>query len=269
MVHILPSEVPAADTLKAFLVTDLSSSQLDQFKRAFEKGAKVQFRPMLHLKIVQASENYLDASHAYIRTQETEAGNTDPFVVIDDNVVEKNAVWYIVDFADENNVDSGLAESEDVLMRALVRTEALAISHVCWQEGNPSMEEELEILDSDLVPLRTNSVQTEPLGADDEGDESWSTDEIDVIAEAGEYETTTDDDIRSKMSPMPREAVRLLPQVAQRENLISEWTWGPDMGISATPDSVGGSLSTGSVRMSAKYDLDVPRLDYQWPEGSL
>jgi hypothetical protein len=66
MVRILLSEVPDADTLKAFLVTDLSSSQLDQFKRAFEKGAKVHLRPMLHLKIIQAPDSYVNASHAYV-----------------------------------------------------------------------------------------------------------------------------------------------------------------------------------------------------------
>jgi hypothetical protein len=269
MVRILPSEVSPADTLKAFLVTDLSSSQLDQFKRAFEKGAKVHLRPMLHLNITQAPNNYLNASHAYIRTQETEAGNTDPFIVIDDNVVEKNAVWYVGDFADENDVDFGFAESQDVLMRALVRTEALAISHVCWQEGNPPMGEELEALDSEIVPLGADTVQSEPIGAEDEGDELWSTDEIEVIAEAREYETTMDDEIRSNMSPMPRQAVRLLPSVAQQEHLISEWTWDLEGSRSATPDSGSEILPAGSIRMSTKYDPDVPRPRYEWPEGSL
>jgi len=270
MVRILPSEAPDADTLKAFLVTDLSSSQLDTFKRAFEKGAKVHLNLMLNLKIIRAPETYLNASHAYIRTQETAAGNTDPFVLIDDNVVEKNAVWYVAGFADEIDVEAGFAESEDVLMRALVRTEALAISHVCWQEGNPPMGEELEALDPDLMPLRIESVQSEPVGADnDEEDEQWSADEIEVIAEAGEYETTSDEEIRSNMSPMPRQAVRLLPSVARRENLISDWTWDLEGGGSATTDSSGEILPTGSVRMSAKYDPDVPRVHYQWPEGSL
>jgi hypothetical protein len=89
MVRIIQPDVPLADTLNAFLVTNLTTSQLDQFKRAFEKGAKVHLRPMLHLKIIEAPENYLNTSLAHIRTQEIEAGNTDPFVVIDDEVVEK------------------------------------------------------------------------------------------------------------------------------------------------------------------------------------
>ena len=262
MVQIIPPEVPAADTLKAFLTTGLSKSQLDHFKQSFEKGAKVHLRPMLHLKIIQAPEDHLNASLADIRTRETEAGNSDPFVVIDDKVIEKNAVYYVGDFADENDVEAGFAESEDVVMRALVRTEALAISHVCWPQGNPPMGEELEAFDSDLVPLRTDSVQIEPVGADDEGDELWDTDEIEVIAEVGEYETTTDRDIRSNMSPIPREAVRLVPSVAKRENLISDWTWGGDQ-------SNGQSLPVGSVQIRAKYDPNVPRAPYKWPEGSL
>jgi hypothetical protein len=262
MVQIIPPKVPAADTLRALLTTDLSKSQLDHFKRSFEKGAKVHLRPMLHLKIIQAPENYLNASLADIRTRETEAGNSDPFVVIDDRLVEKNAVYYVADFADENDVEAGFAESEDVVMRALVRTEALAISHVCWRQGNPPMGEELEAFDSDLVPLRTDSVQVKPVGADDEGDELWDTDEIEVIAEVGEYETTTDRNIRSNMSPMPREAVRLVPSVARRENLIGDWTWGGN-------ESNGQSLPVGSVHIRAKYDPNAPRASYEWPEGSL
>jgi hypothetical protein len=266
--NILP-EKPAADTLKAFLVTKLSATQLDEFKRTFEKGAKVNLNPLLHLKIIKATKDYLNAPHAYIRTHETETGNTDPVVVIDGNQVEKNAVWYVSGFADENDVEAGFAESEDVLMRALIRTEALAVSHVCWQEGNPPMGEELEALDSGLVPLRLDSVQSEPVGAEDEGDELWSADEIEVIAEVGEYEMTTDYDIRSNMSPIPDEVVRLLPSVERRGNLISDWTWGDHVSRDTTPDGCSDSHVKGSVRMSARYDPSVPRARYQWPEGSL
>jgi len=180
MVRIIPPEKPAADTLKAFLVTNLSATQLDELKRTFETGAKVHLNPMLHLKIIKAPQDYRNASHAYIRTHETETGNTDPFVMIDENLVEKNAVWYVSDFADENDIEAGFAESERVLMKALIRTETLAISHICWQEGNPPMGEELEALDSCLVPLRPEPVQSEPISAEDEGNELWSADEIGV-----------------------------------------------------------------------------------------
>jgi len=269
MVRIIPPKAEPAATLKAFLLTDLSAVQLARFKRAFEKGANVHLRPMLHLNIIQATDDYVSASRAQIRARETSAGNTDPFVLIDDKLVAKNGVWYVSDFAWEDDVQNGFAESEEVLMRALVRTEHLAISHVCWQEGNPPMGEELEALDLDILPLQSDSVQSEPVGADDEGDELWSTDECEVIAESGEYETTTDYEICSNMSPMPREAVRLLSKVAKRENLISDWTWGRDVSRFATPDSLGENLPAGTIRMSANYDPNVPRVHYEWPEGSL
>jgi hypothetical protein len=132
----------------------------------------------------------------------------------------------VADFADENDVENGFAESQDVLMRALVRTERLAISHICWQQGNSPMGKELEALDSNVLPLRVNSEQSEPVGVnndDDEGyEEMWATDEVEVIAEPGEYETTTNYRIRSNMSPMPKEAVRFKPFVAKREKLISD-----------------------------------------------
>jgi hypothetical protein len=272
MVRVIPSTPEDVDTLKAFLITRLSASQLKQFKRAFEKGAKVHFRPMMHLKIIQAPESYLNATIAHIRTAETEAGNTDPFVVIDRRAVDSGAVWYVADFADEDDIQNGFAESEDVVMRALVRTELLAISHVCWQQGNPPMGEELEALDCDIVPLRTDSEQAKPVGADDgdkDRDEMWSTDEVEVIAEAGEYEITTDYEIRSNMSPMPEEAVRLLPAVAKREKLISVWTWPESSSDASTQDGSQEAIPAGSIRFGAKLDQKAPRLLYEWPGDSL
>jgi hypothetical protein len=273
MVHVIPSASDEADTLKALLVTELTASQLDVFKRAFENGAKVHLRPMMHLKITLAPDNYTNATLARMRSMEDQAENTNPFVVIDRNVVEQGAVWYVTDFADENDIENGFAESQDVLMRALVRTERLAISHICWQQGNPPLGEELEALDSALLPLRVNSEQSEPVGMDDENDgeddEMWATDEVEVIAEAGEYETTTDYKIRSNLSPIPKEAVRLILSVAKREKLISDWTSLDSSSGASTPSSDGEEIPAGCVRFSAKYDPDVPRLQYQWPKGSL
>lgn len=273
MVRVI-SSAEDADTLKAFLVTELSASQLKQFKLSFEKGAKVHLRPMMHLKIIQAPKNYSKATHAQIRKKENDAGNTDPFVIIDHNHAENGAVWYVADFADGDDVENGFAASEDVLMQALVLTKRLAISHICWQQGNPPMGEELEALD--IAPLRKDSEQSAPVGADhggDDEDEMWSTDEIEVIAETGEYETTTDLDVRSNMSTMPDEAVRLIPAIAQREKLISEWTFpqDPEDQDEDDSDSDGSQedLPAGSIRFAAKYDPNVPRLKYEWPEGSL
>lgn len=270
MVCVIPSTTEDADTLWAFLVTHRSAGQLAKFKSTFEKGANVHFRPLMH---PSPTYIYTDTSHAHIRTQENEAGNTDPFVIIDEKWAEKGAVWYVADFADDFDVECGFAESEEVLMQALVRTERLATSHVCWQEGNPPKGEELEALESSVVPLRTDTEQLEPLSADDEDDESWSGEDVDVVAEAGEYETTKSYAVRSNMSPMPREAVRLLPGIAQRENLVSDWTWPRRVSESLAPDNDDDDDDeinpTGRVRMSVQYDSGVPRFHYVWPKGSL
>ena len=132
MVHVLLSASEEADTLIALLVTKLSASQLEESKRAFEDGAEIHLRPMMYLKITQVSDNYTNATLAHMRIMEDQAGNTNPFVVIDKNVGKQGAVCYVADFADENDVENGFPESQDVLMRALVRTERLAISHICW-----------------------------------------------------------------------------------------------------------------------------------------
>jgi len=293
MVYVIPYSLEEADTLKAFLVTEVSASQLRQFKQAFERGANVHFRPTMHLKLIQASEAFANKTHAQMRSQENEAGNTDPFIVIDDKMLEKGAVWYVADFADEFDIECGYAESEEVVMEALVQTEHLAISHICWREGNPPMGEELEALPSSIIPLRLDSQQSEPLGTDFEEDDVWDVDEIEIIAEPGEYETTTDDTICSNMTPTPRVSVRLLPSIAQREGLVSDWTWPRRVKNATEPNDTSKSDDTSesddasepnlgseadddcevdpaeSVRMSARYDRRVPRLRYEWPEGSL
>jgi hypothetical protein len=105
---------------------------------------------------------------------------------------------------------------------------------------------------------------------DEDEDEMWSTDEIKVVVGGGEYETTTDLDIRSNMSPMPDEAVRLIPAIARRAKLISEWTFPkkPESGDEdededdRNSDGSQEDLPTGSIRFAVKYDPDVPRLQY-------
>ncbi|THW79303.1 hypothetical protein D6D19_01298 [Aureobasidium pullulans] len=269
MVHLIPSHLDDADTLKAYLVTQLSDNELQNFKRAFEKGAKVHLKPMMHLQITQAPAKYTNASHAHMRSQENKAGNTKPFVVIDRDVVDKGAVWYVAGFADDFDVECNFAASKKVLMKALVHTEHLAISHVCWSEGNPPMGEELESLDENITPLRLDSEQSQPLGADDDEEELWGTDEVEVVAEHGEYETTTDPEVLSNMGSPSRKAVRLVPAIAQQENLISDWTWPENIREISTPDGGRQRLPARSIRLAARLDPQVPRLRYEWPEGSL
>ncbi|TIA09410.1 hypothetical protein D6C81_08721 [Aureobasidium pullulans] len=253
MVHLIPSHLDDADTLKAYLVTQLSDNELQNFKRAFEKGAKVHLKPMMHLQITQAPVKYTNASHAHMRSQENKAGNTKPFVVIDRDVVDKGAVWYVAGFADEFDVECNFAASKRVLMKALVHTEHLAISHICWSE------------DEDITPLRLDSEQSQPLGADDDEEELWGTDEVEVVAEHGEYETTTDPEILSNMGSSPLKAVRLVPAIAQQENLISDWTWSENVREISTPDGGRQRLPARSIRLAARFDPQVPRLRYEWP----
>lgn len=268
MVYIDQPDRGVPQTLKAFMVPALSDGELQEFKRNFEKGANVHLNPMVHLKILHVPGSHMNKTHAQMRTLENEAGNTDAFVVIDRNVVDKGAVWYVADFADEDDVEMGYAAGTDVVMRALICTQHLGISVVCYAEGNPPMGEELESLEEQLLPLQHDSQQLVPLGEDDDADETWSTDEIEVIAASGEYEETTDNKIRKKMSPIPDKAVRLKQDLAQREHIISDWTWSDDAEGFETPDG-SQTFPAGSMRMCAKYDSRVPRIQYEWPAGSL
>ncbi|KAI5237511.1 hypothetical protein E4T42_09206 [Aureobasidium subglaciale] len=270
MVYILP---PAAkpDTLKAFITANLDSESLQHFKQTFAKAANLSFAPLLHLKIIQAPASYLSATHSFNRSLEDVAGNTDPFIIIDKNFANKGAVWYIDQFADESDVECGFAVSEKVVMKALVLVEYLAMGHVCWREGNPPMGEELEALEQEgLLPLREESVQEEPLGQDADGDLLEAFRELQVIAEPGEFETTTEKKVLENMGLEDgEEAIRLRADVAKRENLTSVWTHGESVEEYEMEDGSTKNFPKGSVCLQVRYDPQVPRLQYEWPEGSL
>ncbi|KAI5241319.1 hypothetical protein E4T43_05559 [Aureobasidium subglaciale] len=227
MVYILgPAAKP--DTLKAFVTADLDSELLQRFEQTFAKAANLSFAPLLHLKSIQAPASYLSATHSFIRSLEDVAGNTDPFIIIDENFANKGAVWYIDQFADESDIECGFAVSKEVVMKALVLVEYLAMGYVCWREGNPPMGEELEALEQEgLLPLCEESVQEQPLGKDADEHLMETFQEVQVIAEPGEFETTTKKKVLENMGLEDgEEAVRLRANVAKRENLISEWPEG-------------------------------------------
>jgi hypothetical protein len=56
----------------------------------------------------------------------------------------------------------------------------------------------------------------------EEDNEKWATDGVEVVAEAGEFETTTGYRICINLSPTSKEAVRVTPSVAKREKLVSD-----------------------------------------------
>ncbi|ORX96634.1 hypothetical protein BCR34DRAFT_593772, partial [Clohesyomyces aquaticus] len=120
--------------LTAYLTTTSppSPTQLSLIHSSFSLGAYSRFpTPIAELHIL-ANPSYASASlsHASMRRAESAAGSSAPFLVIDDETLTDGGVWYISDFATEDEVEDGEAESTDVLVKIRVRIEHVPVMHV-------------------------------------------------------------------------------------------------------------------------------------------
>ncbi|KAL9562299.1 hypothetical protein ACKAV7_013382 [Fusarium commune] len=259
MVYLPPNQ--HGDCLKCYLATPFTDDELKAFKSAFELGAYYKSAPLMQIKIVHAPDDYLGKSHQYMRAKETEAGNKDPFIVVDKEAKSRRAVWYIDQFAEEAQVEDGVAESTDVIMKILIQTEGLAINHINYAIANSSIEEDLDNCAVDL-PLTQNPRHRNLAGRADKSrwyqqpqQDAW------VIAEPEEFEESTDPELLNDFSPRPDKVVRLKEDAAKSVGLASSWTIPGD----AKPiDLTQKEFPEGSVVFQQKYKPGFP-----WPADSL
>ncbi|KAI1087060.1 hypothetical protein F5B19DRAFT_476861 [Rostrohypoxylon terebratum] len=217
--------------LNAYLLIDISDDELKSFKQKFEFGTMAPFSTMLELVIKKAPEDYLNKLHRYIRIKETEAGREDPFVLIDEQLKLKGAVWYVDNFAREDEVEDGVAESTEVLWKILTKTETLPIAHVNYDIANMSIEEDLGNLGVDY-PVPVDFEQSEVAGATehylDIGEFRYDQTAY-LTAYPGEYEISTDPEHRKCMAPMPDRVARLKEDVAKAAGIRDlSWTFVSD-----------------------------------------
>jgi hypothetical protein len=267
MVFILP---PFPVTcLTAYLVAPLNDNELAKVKTDFELGACSRFQPMLELKIMRPPNDYIGKSHQYMRAKENEAGRTSPFVVIDEDAVKRGAVWYVDTFADDEMVEEGQAESTQVVMKILVKTECLALTYINYEIANIDMDEDLDNAEVER-PLKNDFFQ--PLVSDCGGmdmSEQQRDQDVEVTAEPGEFEVTSDKALLENFSPQPEKLAKLKDEVARAAGLLAAWTFVDEAQPVRMPDGSQKTFPEGSVVLQQKYDPDFPWPEYKWPEGSL
>ncbi|KAI1456087.1 hypothetical protein F4805DRAFT_433821 [Annulohypoxylon moriforme] len=258
--------------LNAYLLKDLSDDELKAFKKEFEFGTMASFNTLLELVIKKAPEDYLGKPHAYIRRKETEAGRTDPFVLIDEQLALKNAIWYVQDFASDDEVEGELAVSTDVLWKILIKPDFLPIAYVNYDISNIDITEDLD-----------NCGMETPADVDYEQPQVAGTSEHDLkipeyrydqpayfTAYPGEYEITTDPEIIKRVSPQSDRLGRLKEDVAKASGIRgADWTLVRDAEPRKLNDGTTKEFPEGSVSLQHKYDPDFPWPPYVWPEGSL
>ncbi|KAF5692791.1 hypothetical protein FDENT_2666 [Fusarium denticulatum] len=107
MVYLPPNQ--HGNCFKCYLTTPFTDDELKAFKSRFERGAHYKSAPLMQIRIMHAPDDYLGKSHQYMRAKETEAGNTDPIIVVDEEAKSRRAVWYIDQFATEDQVNDRAA----------------------------------------------------------------------------------------------------------------------------------------------------------------
>jgi hypothetical protein len=125
MVYFPDHEQESKVRLTAFLTAKLTSEQLDAIQHAFGKGS-FNLSPSCDtvLFIVDKPE-YHGLSHAAIRRAET---GEEPFLIIDEKTPIDGGIWYVDNFATEEDVDDEMAESTDVLWKIRTKIEDVVLS---------------------------------------------------------------------------------------------------------------------------------------------
>lgn len=307
MVHILGLTEPR-QVLHAYLTANLSDAELDQVHNDFELGSNAKIDPTMELFIHNVPEyhqmTHADIRRALDTQDRTEEGEEEgdegeeeedaddeeteteleetkdrpgewedvpepePFLIIDANTPKSRALWYVDRFADEEEVEDGVASSTDVLWELLVETKYAPERKANYEIGNGSIQEDLEICDV-LVPFDPSKrPQTKPFNFDPETVEPCQT--VYLVAEPAEFEESMDQRhtdeilILGRTSAHPQRVVRLKEDVAREHGIIPGWS-----SPSEHQDNEGKKFPKGSVTFAQSWDMDAPRQPYKRLSGSL
>ncbi|KAG5785769.1 hypothetical protein H9Q73_000624 [Fusarium xylarioides] len=259
MVYLPPNQHD--NCFKCYLTTSFPDGELKAFKSRFERGAYYKSAPLMQITIMHAPDDYLGKSHQYMRAKETEAGNADQFIVVDEAAKSRRAVWYVDQFANEDQVDDGVAESTDVVMKILIQTECLGINYINYITAKSSIEEGLDNCEVEL-PLTNDFYQPDPQdcgGPDFEYRQPQQ--HVWVIAEPGEFEESTDPELLNDFSPRPDKVIRLTEDAADSVGLVRSWTIPGD---TKPIDLAQKEFPDGAVVLQQKCKPGFP-----WPADSL
>lgn len=91
------------------------------------------------------------------------------------------------------------------------------------------------------------------------------------VAEPGDYEESTDDDLLDKIGfPRPDVVARLKPETATKTGMISEWKrFSPVNEYKCNDGSVTNFPTGRSIWLDIVFDSKFVWPEYTWPEGSL
>lgn len=119
-----PDSHSQKERLTAFLTAKLTSNQLDAIQHAFGRGSFSQSPNCPTELFIKDNPSYHDLSLEDIRRAEPDLK---PLLVIDDKSPVDGGIWYIDDFASEDEVADEEAASTNVLWKIRMRAEDVCI----------------------------------------------------------------------------------------------------------------------------------------------
>ncbi|KAF2657709.1 hypothetical protein K491DRAFT_690780 [Lophiostoma macrostomum CBS 122681] len=260
-----PEQTQEKEQLTAFLTVKLTHEQLDAIQYAFGKGSFSQSPSMFTVLFIIDRPEYHGRSHADIRRAET---NEKPFLVIDEKTPIDGGIWYVDNFASEEEVEDGEAESTNVVWKIRIKIEDVPVLHANYDIANRSIREDLDSVGVDYpCPEEFEQDEVYTSGLDTDEDRflapTW------VTVEPGEYDETTDEEILKTCSPRFEKVYRLKPNIAKDLGFISRWIPAGTARPLTLSDGTTKTFAEGSVVLQMDYDPKAAWAGYQRPEGSL
>jgi hypothetical protein len=269
-----------APLLTAYILTPIFPSALTKLKFRLEHGAALRYNPQVEFKIQHAPADYIGKTHSYIRTRENEAGRSHAFLLIDERATTDCAVWYVGDFAGEYELDDDgtgyAAPSTEELHEVLVKASMVAWMHVDT-ETTPGPAEQL--VHSVFKNYRTAGNEWPEIAGAEEEEQAETDEEMcrlfharmgRCVAEPGDYEESTDDDILDKVGfPRGDVVARLKPEVARKNGMISEWKRFESVNEHKCDDGTVKQFPQGSIWLDVVFDSKFDWPEYTWPDSSL
>lgn len=256
------------DVLTCYLLANISQDELQAFKAAFELGNFARFSPMLKIKIVRPPKDYIGQSHEYIRRKEDEAGRERAFLILDDKAMERDAVWYISYFADDEPPEDQWAVSKAVLWKMLIRTDKLATVYVNYSIGNTSLREDLGNCGVEF-PVKEGYEQPKVFDYKTDMHKEQYRQPTWVRAEPHEYEVNKGGEEFGTYVAPPNTLARLKDGIAEQSGVLNDWVTPYPAGPFPMPDGTKKEFPEGTMVLQLRLNPDFPWPPFKWPEGSL
>jgi hypothetical protein len=125
MVHN-PDLTREKERINAILVADLTPAQLNAVQEKFGNGANLCSPFPVEQLFIHDKREWTAYS---LPDMKRAMPDTSPLLVIDAQSVGDGAVWYIDDFASQDDVDDELAENTNTLVKIRMKLEAVVISY--------------------------------------------------------------------------------------------------------------------------------------------